>query len=157
MAGGIQGPQARGGLLVRVEGVAFGPLRARLVVEVALGHPHVCRTEDTLSGAGVGLGQHRDDGHAGLGAHRFHLEVGAQVGVEGQPAGGAQALVGVEHLALGQPRQAAPGIGADGGAIAATGQRAQGGQFVDEGGVQVLAAVKVNRLVAGQPFSFARL
>ncbi len=155
VAGGLQRPQAGGGLGERVEGVALGPLRARLVVEVALGHARVGGAEDAAAGAGVGLGQHGDDGHAGLAAHRLHLQVGAQVGVEGQPPGGAEALVGVEHLALGQPRQAAPGVAADGGVVALAGQRVQGGQFVDEFDEQFLAAGQVNRLVAGQPFGFA--
>ena len=155
MADGLQRPQARGGLGVGVEGVALGALCPRLVVQVALRHARVGRAEDAAAGAGVGLGQDGDDGHAGLRAHGLHLQVGAHLGVVGQPSLGAEPFVGVEHLAFGEPGQAAAGVAADGAVVARPGQRALRGQLVEELNQQRLAAVQVDWRIAGQPLGFA--
>ena len=67
----VIGLQAYIGLQIRVEGVFFRPLSARLIRKITLGHTHIIGTKYAGARARKGFGQHGNGCDTGHGAHRL--------------------------------------------------------------------------------------
>lgn len=76
----LQGLDAQCHLEIGIEEVLLCPLAGRLMVEIALRHPQICRAVATVRGAGPGPGDHGDRGNC---APRLHLEACIEAGHEG--------------------------------------------------------------------------
>ena len=104
-----QGFQARSHLGVRVKIVFQGPHGSRLIRQVGFWHAHIVRAKDALPGTGIGLGQHRDGGHAGQGPHRFQAD-GCQQSLICFPLAGFDQLVVGRHQGGFMERGFIPGV-----------------------------------------------